>query len=136
MKIDGACHCQYITYEAEVDPDLPLHRLPDSLRICISRSGAGAQCDRRAGLNYFFASTLSVKVIAELHRKLRIHWNELTQPLAPFNQWTPAQIGSIKEQKVEGKQHQAMRLSLDCRSQSCEVRNTLAVLHDDFTIDQ
>ena len=40
MKIDGACHCGLITYEAEIDPEqvegLPLHRLPKSLGFGIS----------------------------------------------------------------------------------------------------
>ena len=37
MKIDGGCHCGYITYEAEIDPDktldLPLHRLPNAIGL-------------------------------------------------------------------------------------------------------
>ena len=41
MKIDGRCHCGYITYEAEIDPrqdsDLPLHRLPNAVGLRVSR---------------------------------------------------------------------------------------------------
>ena len=41
MKIDGRCHCGYITYEAEIDPDkilhLPLHRLPDVIGLRVPR---------------------------------------------------------------------------------------------------
>ena len=37
MKVDGRCHCGYITYEAEIDPekviDLPLLGLPDPIRL-------------------------------------------------------------------------------------------------------
>ena len=37
MKVNGACHCGYITFEGEADPekvgDLPLHRLPDQHRL-------------------------------------------------------------------------------------------------------
>ena len=48
MKIDGACHCGYITIEAEADPDktrqdhdLPLHRLSGSaFRVSIPVPGA------------------------------------------------------------------------------------------------
>ena len=39
MKIDGGCHCGYITYEAEADPERPpsaIARLPASLRIGVS----------------------------------------------------------------------------------------------------
>ena len=41
MKIDGRCHCGYITYEAEIDPDktldLPLHRLPNAVGLRVPR---------------------------------------------------------------------------------------------------
>ena len=37
MKIDGGCHCGYITYEAEADPQKPLYlslyRLPGAFRF-------------------------------------------------------------------------------------------------------
>jgi hypothetical protein len=40
MKIDGRCHCGYVSYEAEIDPEKvmiwPLHRLPDAVGFCIS----------------------------------------------------------------------------------------------------
>ena len=29
MKIEGGCHCGYITYEAEVDPDLEVTEVTD-----------------------------------------------------------------------------------------------------------
>ena len=41
MKVDGACHCGFITIEAEVDPekghDLPLHRLSVGHGLGVSR---------------------------------------------------------------------------------------------------
>ena len=48
MKIDGACHCGYITYVAEVDPDkaghMPLHGLSDLIGVRLSH-----ECPRGKG---------------------------------------------------------------------------------------
>ena len=45
MRIDGGCHCGFIKYEGEADPektrDLPLHRLPDASGSAFRTVGAG-----------------------------------------------------------------------------------------------
>jgi hypothetical protein len=43
---------------------------------------------------------------------------------------------AIDEQQVEGKHHQPVRLSIDGRSQGCEIGNTVAVLNDDLAIHE
>ena len=45
MKIDGRCHCGYITFEAVIESDktLQLYGLPDILRLCIPRARLHAE---------------------------------------------------------------------------------------------
>ena len=49
MKIDGACHCGYISVEGEADPGedhgLPLHGLPSRLRLRLPRQCSRSRCD-------------------------------------------------------------------------------------------
>jgi len=53
MHIDGGCHCGYIKYETEVDPEtvsiMSLHRLPEADRSAFRRQpsrrpGKGSGC--------------------------------------------------------------------------------------------
>ena len=53
MRVDGACHCGNVAFEAEADPetcaDLSLHRLPNDERIAVPRQHSGRRRNVPAG---------------------------------------------------------------------------------------
>ena len=61
MNIDGRCHCGYIRFEADADPDkaMPLYRLSERFRLRIGNKSRGRSRQRRV---FDLASVWSVEM--------------------------------------------------------------------------